>query len=252
MVNLLSNKTVVINGCSGYLGSAICSGLRSAGAEVIGLVSSAERFRTLDSAEFDQVIELDFSDDESFEDGLEKLAGQRVDCFVNNACSSAALDFGKFDWWGWKAGIDGALNYPSRMLFRMLPLMASPGGSIINIASMYGVVSPRQDVYEGSSGQYKGSPTYAVSKAAIIHLTKIAAVNLGDKGIRVNCISPGAFPRPEVAADEAFSEALIGNIPLKRLGMPLEMVGPVVFLASDLSSYMTGHNMVVDGGWCAQ
>ena len=90
---------------------------------------------------------------------------------------------------------------------------------------------------------------YGIGKAAIIQYTKYSAVHLAKKNIRVNAISPGAFPKKDTQNNKEFINRLSSRIPLDRIGEPFEIKGAVVFLASDAASYITGHNLVVDGGW---
>ena len=118
--------------------------------------------------------------------------------------------------------------------------------SVINIASMYGMVSPDPAVY-GDSGM-NNPPDYGAAKAALLQYTRYAAAHLGERGVRVNAISPGPFP---AAADADFTARLAAKTPLKRIGHPDELRGAVLFLAADASSYVTGANIVVDGGWTA-
>jgi len=112
---------------------------------------------------------------------------------------------------------------------------------------MYGVVSPDPRIY-GDSG-YDNPPNYGAGKAAIIQFTRYAACHLAAKGIRVNAISPGPFPNPKVQENKWFISNLKNKVPLGRIGQPGDLKGAVVFLASEGSSYITGQNIVVDGGW---
>lgn len=118
-------------------------------------------------------------------------------------------------------------------------------GSIINVASFLGVVAPDQRIYEGSS---LNSPAiYTASKSGVIGLTKYLATYLGKYNIRVNCISPGGVNPGSV--NEAFDRNYSYKVPLGRMGNMDDMKGPVLFLASPASQYITGHNLVVDGGF---
>ena len=123
-------------------------------------------------------------------------------------------------------------------------------GNIINIASDVGIISPNFKIYEPDDHGYKGvnfnSPSfYAISKAGVIHLTKYLAVYWAKKNIRVNCISPAGVFRSH---DISFANKLSELIPLGRMALPNEFKGAIAFLASDASSYVTGHNLVIDGG----
>jgi NAD(P)-dependent dehydrogenase (short-subunit alcohol dehydrogenase family) len=118
--------------------------------------------------------------------------------------------------------------------------------SIINIASMYGIVSPQQRLY--SSEQQSNPPFYGASKAGLIQLTKYAACEFGKEGIRVNVVSPGPFPNKETNR-RGFIDKLCKQVPLGRVGDADEIQGPLIFLASNASSFVNGENLVVDGGW---
>ena len=124
------------------------------------------------------------------------------------------------------------------------------GSSVVNIASMYGVVSPDPSIY-GTSGA-NNPPSYGAAKSALIQWTRYAACHLAPDRIRVNCISPGPFPAPRyLVADPEFHERLKAKVPMRRTGDPRELRGPLLFLSSDASSYVTGVNLAVDGGWTA-
>jgi len=136
------------------------------------------------------------------------------------------------------------------MLQQAIPFLQRTSGSVVNVASMYGMVAPDQRLYEASPA-YRNPPAYGAAKAAVLQLTRYAACALAPRGIRVNAVSPGPFPGETVQQDRRFIERLASRVPLGRIGSPEEMIGPVVFLLSDAASYVTGHNLVVDGGWTA-
>jgi NAD(P)-dependent dehydrogenase (short-subunit alcohol dehydrogenase family) len=121
-------------------------------------------------------------------------------------------------------------------------------GSIVLFSSMYGMVAPDPEIYHPP--MKPNSIDYGASKAAVIQMTRYFAVHYGPEALRFNCVSPGPFPHPGLqAAEPGFIDRLAGKTALHRIGRNTEMVGPALFLLSDSASYITGHNLVVDGGW---
>jgi gluconate 5-dehydrogenase len=176
----------------------------------------------------------------------------RVDILVNNAYGGTAPDIEDataedFD----RAYHTGVTAYflLAREVARHLRARGAPG-SIVNIASMYGVVASYPEAYTGFG--INSPPTYHGLKGGLVHLTRHLAVYWAKDAIRVNSICPGPFPSPKVQASmPAFIERLTTKVPLGRIGAPHELKGLVVLLASEAGSYITGQNILVDGGWTA-
>jgi NAD(P)-dependent dehydrogenase (short-subunit alcohol dehydrogenase family) len=123
-------------------------------------------------------------------------------------------------------------------------------GSLVLFASMYGIVAPDPRLY---IAPLTPNPIdYGASKAAILQLMRYFSVHYGPHGLRCNCITPGPFPNPAVqTAHPGFVGELAKKTALNRIGSNSEIVGPTLFLLSDAASYVTGHSLVVDGGWTA-
>jgi NAD(P)-dependent dehydrogenase (short-subunit alcohol dehydrogenase family) len=125
------------------------------------------------------------------------------------------------------------------------------GGSIIQTSSIYGIMASDKRIYEGSfylGRQISNPAVYSTSKAAVVGLTRYLAAYWADKGIRVNTLVPGGV---ESGQNETFKQRYAARVPMNRMAQPHEMVGAVLWLASDASSYVTGQNIVVDGGLSA-
>lgn len=252
----LTGKIVVIMGGSGNLGTSEVDVAAGFGATVISVHLPEENLNETRG----NVIHVgaDFSNKEEHSAVFEMIKDKfgRIDVLVNNAAygggsggKGLSLEIEDFDDESWYGGIDGNLGLSFRSIRAAIPLMKENGGSIINIASMYGVVSPDPSIY-GDSGS--NSPvTYGVSKAGVLQLTRYAAAHLAKYNIRVNAITPGPFPNEKTLANKEFSAKLADKTMLKRVGESKEICGVIALLASDASTFMTGSNITVDGGWTA-
>ncbi len=254
----LAGRGVAVTGGGGHLGRAMSLALAEAGATVIACGRTAERLEAVAAEGRERgltgrvvPVVADVSTDAGLStviDALEREAGT-VSGWVNNAYAGTSELLGSLT----RAGIEGALG--SGLIDVMLATQAvaermSSGGSIVNIASMYGLVSPQPAAYARAPAMHN-PPAYGAAKAGVVSFTRYAAVHLAAQGIRVNCISPGAFPGEAVQEDAGFVAELAGRTPLGRIGRPEELGGAVVYLVGDGSSFVTGANLVVDGGWTA-
>ena len=249
----LSGKRILLTGAGGHLGGALATGMINAGADLVAVVRSADQFRKSGNGidENVEVYQADLSIKGDVDTLFESLSRHGIDGFVNNAFSSAPgrLDENTLD--SWREGIEGTLIWPSYLMMKSIPLLIRTKGAIVNIASMYGVVAPDPGNYT-KSPEFDNPPNYGAAKAGLIQLTKYGASYLGQHGVRVNSVSPGPFPSDGVQKNNEFITSLARQVPLGRVGMAREIVGPVVFLLSDAASYVSGHNLVVDGGWTAR
>jgi len=251
----LSGKVVLVTGACGHLGRAMVEGLAEAGATLALCSTSlgkAQGFAAEIADRFKVTAHgfcLDLRQVEELKAGVDKIASHfgRLDCLVNNGCFVNFNDLESMTPQEWNEGMQGGAGSPFFLMQACISHLEKTRGNVINIASMYGVVAPKPQNYTDTP--FSSAVNYGASKAALLQLTRYASAYLGPKGMRVNAISPGPFPTPEVQKNDLFAGRLAVDTMLGRLGHPDELKGAVVFLASNAASYITGHNLVVDGGW---
>ena len=250
----LEGRVAVVTGGAGQLGGEIAGGLAAAGAEVA-------IFDIVEVAEADGVSS--FVVDVTDRGAIERATSQLVDVphvLVNAAAldtppDAPAAEVGPFEDFPSEAFDEVMQVNVKGTLFACQVIgarMAEAGrGSIVNVSSIYGMLSPVQELYDfrRASGETFFKPVaYSVSKSALYNLTRYLATYWAKSGVRVNTLTlAGVFNEQP----EEFLEAYTARMPLGRMAEAREVVGPVVFLASDASSYVTGANVVVDGGWSA-
>jgi NAD(P)-dependent dehydrogenase (short-subunit alcohol dehydrogenase family) len=250
----LENQVVVITGGYGYLGKSMVEGLLDAGATVVVAGKSEEKFHdafplVIEKLHFIQTnITLTEDLKNLFQTVWEKF--NRIDVLINNAF--VCVVDGEPDQlsdFSFSETLHGTLQSVYSAIREVLPYFKKrKSGRIINIGSMYGIVSPDFSVYDNNP-EMMNPPNYGAAKAGVIQITKYFAEYLGKEGILVNTISPGPFPSNEVQKEEIFIKKISEKTSLKRIGKPEEIQGAVVFLCSPSASYITGHNLVIDGGW---
>jgi gluconate 5-dehydrogenase len=253
----LRGRAALVTGASGYLGSRIAAALAEAGAAVV--VSSRDEGRAAAAlaalpapggAQHHAVV-LDHMDANSLERGFQEALARtgRIDVLVNNGHEALAQDWTNVTAEQFSRQLANATGY--FLLSRLVrddAVRQGAAASVIMLGSMYGMVASYPEAYEGIC---MASPVaYHALKGGVIHLTRHLAVYWAKDRVRVNCLSPGPFPNPEKIAD-ALIRRLEPHCPMRRMGAAYELKGAVVFLASDASSYMTGQNLVIDGGWTA-
>lgn len=255
----LTGKVALITGGAGLLGSQRSAALAELGAIVV--VASRDirrceefvgdlqtRFPTSRAAALALDITNSSSVSAAIRDVIERF--DRLDILVNCSWTGKKNTLESITLEDWEFDINVSLNGVFRMIKAALPELRKRKGVILNIASMYGVVAPDYRLYIGNG--YANPPSYGAAKAAVIQFTKYLSSFLAPDGIRVNCISPGPFPYPKTQQeDPEFTSRLSAKNPLGRVGTPYEIKGAAALLCSDASSYITGQNILVDGGWTA-
>lgn len=250
----LEGKKAVVTGGLGHLGLASTEALLEVGASVIVTGPQKEIHEEQTGEKLERLIRefseqkvgmkvLDFRSDGSIRNFFREveLEFQGLDILVNNAVYGNSEDFDD--------GLRGTLSCVYQCCEAAFPLMAQQKkGVIINIASIYGIVAPDLRIYE-EFPQWKNPLNYGVAKAGVIQLTRYLASLWAPYGIRVNAVSPGPFSHP--GRPEEFLKRLREKTMLERIGAPEELKGIIALLASDASSYITGQNFLVDGGWTA-
>jgi NAD(P)-dependent dehydrogenase (short-subunit alcohol dehydrogenase family) len=254
----LSGRVALVTGGAGNLGGVFARVLAGAGAQVALLdVDGAaldRRVRELEDAGAKGVTALacDLGDAKAIAAAFDEI-GKRargLDILVNNAGGKSPnfmSDLESLPLEDWDQVLRVNLTAPFLCVKAAVPLMRATGrGSIVNIASIYGVVGPDPRLYEGSAIQTP--PVYSASKGGVIALTRYASIYHAKDGIRCNAITPGGV---FAGHDAGFVERYSARVPLGRMARADELGGALLYLASDASSYVTGHNLVVDGGWTA-
>lgn len=258
----LQNRVAFVSGATGHLGKEMVFCLAKAGAHVIINSRHQEQLEQLSFELSKHSLEstiacFDITDSKGIDVLIEILSKfERLDVLINNAYSgkpgtiknATEEDF----LLAYQSAVTGPFNLiQSSMKYLLAAANKNSGGaSIINISSMYGQVSPDPSIY-GDTG-LNNPPFYGAAKSGLQQLTRYLACHLAANKIRVNSISPGAFPPVESALkNPVFIKELNKKIPLGRVGSPNELSGAILFLASDASSYVTGANIPVDGGWTA-
>jgi len=260
----LRGKVAVVTGGAGILGQHFCAGLAESGSSVAVVDLQAEKAHETAQALTERYgakssgFGCDVSDPISVQAMVADVVATfgEIDILHNNAAGkSDDLDafFAPFEEYSleqWRkimaVNIDGMFLVAQAIGKQMV--WQGKGGSIIQTASIYGVMAPDHRIYEGSFylGRQINTPAvYSASKAAVIGLTRHLATYWAEKGIRVNSLTPGGT---ESGQNDEFKRRYAARIPLGRMANAPEMVGALLYLASDASSYVTGQNIIVDGG----
>jgi len=257
----LSGKVILLTGGYGYLGAAAAESLAYHGGTVYILGRTESKFDKAFAKHPEVGKKLNFqhcdvsstsSIKKAYDAVLSKEKG--IDVLINNAFFLGSfykdgLDPITITDKEWNTGLDGTLSSVFRCIREVIPFIEkSDSPRIINVASFFGVVAPDFDVYK-EFPELLNPPHYGTAKAGVVQLSKYYASYLGERGITVNTVTPGPYPSGAVRENEKFVEMISKRTLLKRIGEPEDLAGAFVFLASNASGFMTGQNIIVDGGW---
>lgn len=248
----LKGKVILVTGGYGHLGKAITESLLFHNAIVYVLGKDKAKFdEAFQSNTNLHFVSCDISDSENIEISLKEVLvkERRIDIVINNAFYSRGQSPEEMLNEDFAYCLDGTLSSVFRVTKALIPIFKNQQkGKIINVSSMYGLVAPQFEAYT-EHPEYLNPPHYGAAKAGVIQLTKYYASYLGQHNIQVNCVTPGPFPSYTVQEKHGFVEELEKRTCLGRTGTPEDLAGAFVFLASDASNFITGQNIIVDGGW---
>lgn len=241
----IKDKVIVVTGGNGLLGKQMVSTFREQGATVIAADIYFEEKGTDD-------IVIDITDEQSVLDGVTLIVEKygRIDGWVNNAYPRTKDWGNKFEdvsLESWRKNVDMHLNgYFICCKLVLEQMKKQRSGSLVNMSSIYGLVGPDFTIYEGT--EMTTPAAYSAIKGGLNNFTRYLASYFGEYQIRVNTVSPGGIFDNQ---PEAFVNNYNKKVPMKRMGSPKDIVSGVAYLMTDEASYVTGHNLVIDGGWSA-
>lgn len=251
----IKDKVILFTGGYGYLGGETVKYYAQLGAKVYVLARNKEKFEVKFNHENIFFVDCDISQTLTIKEAFKKIyqTENKMDVLINNAFYSSGQSPENMNDEDFMQGIDGTLNSVFRCIREIIPYFKNKeGGKIINVSSMYGVVAPDFKLYD-ESPDFLNPPHYGAAKAGVLQLTKYYASYLGKYNINVNAITPGPFPSTNVKnSDSDFEKRLADNTLLNRVGLPEDLIGAFVLLASKSSNYITGQNIIIDGGWTSK
>ncbi len=245
MNNTLKDKIIIVTGGSGLLGKEIIKNLEDKGAIAINADINVE-------TDFEKnTLIVDITSEESIVKAIKLVSDYygKIDGLVNNAYPRTK-DWGtKFEditYESWKKNVDMQMNTTFLFIQKIMPGLLKTEGSIVNMTSIYGVVGNDLTIYENTS--INTAAPYSAIKGGVINFTRYLASYYGRQGVRVNCVSPGGIFDNQ---HETFVANYEKKVPMGRMGNPDDIAPAVSFLLSDEAKYITGQNLIVDGGWTA-
>jgi len=243
MISSLTQKIIIVTGGAGLLGKEIIKNLESKGA--IAINADINVVTNLEN----QTLYVDITSQESIENAIKLVTNfyGKIDGLVNNAYPKTkdwGTKFEDISYESWQKNVDMQMNTTFLFIQKVLPELLKTQGSIVNITSIYGVVGNDLTIYENTN--ITTAAPYSAIKGGIINFTRYLASYYGRKGIRVNCLSPGGIFDNQ---NKTFVSNYEKKVPMGRMGNPDDIAPAVSFLLSDDAKYITGQNLIVDGGW---
>lgn len=248
----LKGMNILVTGAAGHIGSAISMGLAEYGAKVF--LNGRDKIKLLKlkkkisrSKLSSEIAHFDIENFKEVEIFFKRI--RKLDVLINNAYHGKQGTFENSSLNDYKESFNINVLAISNLVNQSLPLLKkSKNASIINISSLYGSLIPDPSLYKNTG--LNNPPHYGVSKAALEHYGKYASVNLAKYGIRVNTVCPGPFPNKIIKKKfPKFIKRLKEKNPLNKIGNPKDIVTSILFLSSPNSSFITGSNIPIDGGW---
>jgi len=252
----LQDKVVLVTGSVGLLGLKMCEALCEYDAQVVMTDINEKKLKSASKDLSERYpgkilsIYIDIVDEKSVQDGLKKAVDTTgsVDVLINNAYpynKHYGRVYEDIEFKDWRENVDMHLNGYFNVTHKVSKvMMKQKKGNIINIASIYGVLGPHFEIYKGLD--FTMPSEYSAIKGGIINFTRYLATYLAPYNIRVNSISPGGIYDKQ---SPSFVKQYTREVPLGRMALPQDIVGGVIYLASEASSYVTGQNLMIDGGW---
>lgn len=263
----LKDKSAIVTGGAGIIGSHVCKGLADAGANVAIVDINIDGAKMLAEEIIDnysvkaEAVYCDLTSEQSVIDMVQKVVHNfgEINILHNNAAGKSSdleaffAPYEEYDFNQWKEIMSTNLDSMFLVSKHVGKVMKNhgKGGSIIQTSSIYGIMGPDNRIYEDSyylNREINTPAIYSASKAGVVGLTRYLATYWAKDGIRVNTITPGGV---ESGQNETFKKKYSNRIPMRRMARAEEMVGAVIYLASDASSYVTGQNIIIDGGLSA-
>lgn len=244
-MNSLKDKIIIVTGGSGLLGKEIINNLLAKGAIAINADINVET--NLEKA----TLNVDITSEKSVIGAVKTVTDfyGKIDGLVNNAYPRTKDWGSKFEditYDSWRANVDMQMNTTFLFIQKIMPVLLKTKGAIVNMASIYGVVGNDLTIYENTS--IGTAAQYSAIKGGVINFTRYLASYYGKQGVRVNCVSPGGIFDNQ---NPIFVANYEKRVPMGRMGNPDDIAPSVSFLLSDEAKYITGQNLIVDGGWTA-